>query len=87
MDHTDKIKACIAEFPSLDLEYPHFTGAGNTIPPGSASLVDHHLAMLGKRNKASSDMMLSRFPLINAMMQEGRLLEFFSRDPRLFPLK
>jgi acetyl esterase/lipase len=87
MDHTDKIKACIAEFPSLDLESPHFTGAGNSLPPGEASLVNQHLALMGKRYKASSDMTLARFPLINAMIREGRFLDFFGRDRRLFPLK
>jgi acetyl esterase/lipase len=87
MDHQDKIKACIAEFPSLDLKRAHFTGSGNSNLPQSQSLVDQHLALVGNINKASSDMTLSRFPLITAMIQEGRFLDFFGKDPRLFPLR
>lgn len=87
MDHRDSIKACIAEFPSIDLESPHFAGPGNALPPGSPTLVDQHLALVGTANRASSDMTLARFPLINALIQEGRFLNFFGNDPRLFPLK
>jgi hypothetical protein len=79
MNHPDEIKACIAEFPSLDLESPHFAGVDNGIPLGSLSLVDQHLVSVGNVNKASSDMTLARFPLINALIQEGRFL-FFSLE-------
>jgi len=86
MNHPAKIRACIAEFPCLDFKSPHFSGIGSGMPAGTFSLVDQHLATVGK-NIASSDMNLSRFPLINAMIQEGRLLDFFGDDPRLFPLQ
>jgi acetyl esterase/lipase len=87
MDHHDKIKACIAEFPSLDMEAAHFASTDNKTLPGTPSLVDQHLALVWNVTKASSDMTLARFPLINAMIQEGRFLDFFGDDPRLFPLK
>jgi acetyl esterase/lipase len=87
MNHPDEIKACIAEFPSLDLESPNFAGVGNGIPLGSLSLVDQHLVSVGNVNKASSDMTLARFPLIDALIQEGRFLYFFGNGPQLFPLR
>ncbi|PMD45901.1 alpha/beta-hydrolase [Hyaloscypha variabilis F] len=84
-DHQE-VKACIALFPSLNLESPHFSGVNNTLPPGSISLVDQHLAHVGNI-KPSSDMTLTRFPLITAMIREGRFLEFFGINSRLFPFK
>ena len=84
-DHPE-VKACIALFPSLDLESPHFTGINNILPPGSISLVDQHLAHVGSK-KPSSDMTLARFPLITALIREGRFLEFFGNDTKLFPFK
>jgi acetyl esterase/lipase len=87
MNHPDKIKACIAEFPSIDLESPHFASTGNGTPLGSPSLVNDHLVLVGNVNKTSSDMTLARFPLINALIQEGKFLHFFGNEPRLFPLR
>ncbi|KAI9050808.1 hypothetical protein LZ554_004927 [Drepanopeziza brunnea f. sp. 'monogermtubi'] len=90
LNHSEKIKACTADFPGIDLDMPPMTAPSATPPPGPTlplTYVEDHLASSPKGTVVSSDMTLARFPLIFAMMQQGTLHKYLGTDDRLFPFR
>lgn len=92
MGHAAETRACIGEFPSFDPQSPGFTKPEppNSNPNGSQypeSTIDNHLAKCTTGSVVASDPTLSRFPIIGAMMEHGRFLDYFGRATKLLPLE
>ncbi|KAF3006964.1 hypothetical protein E8E14_004621 [Neopestalotiopsis sp. 37M] len=86
MDHCKDIKACIAEFPCLQLESGTFTEPSADVKFPLA-IIDKHVASMPGNQVVSSDPTISRFPLIMSMTENGVFLDYFGRDERLFPFQ
>ncbi|ETS84817.1 hypothetical protein PFICI_02842 [Pestalotiopsis fici W106-1] len=86
MDHPKEIKACTAEFPSLQLESSNFTEPSADIKFPLA-IVESHVASMTGGQVVSSDPSISRFPLIMSMTDNGVFLDYFGRDERLLPFQ
>lgn len=90
LDHSDKILACTADFPSLDLDSPPMSAPSSTPAPGPPlpeTFVEDHLAASKPGQIVSSDMELARFPLIFGMMQQGKFLKYLGGEERLYPFR
>lgn len=84
MSHYRQIRACIAEFPSLDLKSPTFKESKKD-PQVPRSVIQSHMARVDPNVVVSSDMSIERFPLILSMTENGLFLDHFGSDPLLFP--
>lgn len=86
MDHAKDIKACIAEFPCLDLQSSTFTKQ-DAEPKFPRAIIEGHVASLKGGEVVSSDASISRFPLIMSMTENGVFPDYFGRDDRLLPFR
>lgn len=91
LSHGEAIKAVIASYPMLDLraahynvDYPKQMGA---YPQFSHKVIDSHLATLPDGLSPSAGISSSRFELMIAIPQRGRLLEFLGRQKDFVPIE
>ncbi|PLB50268.1 alpha/beta-hydrolase [Aspergillus steynii IBT 23096] len=81
------VKACISEFPCIDLKTAPYTEQRSD-PRAPASLVREYLANKEDQSSVvSSDIAISRFLFAFSMMDNSQFLEFFGTDEKLFPFE
>ena len=87
MNHPEEIKACIAEFPSLDLKDAEFATAKPN-PKVDKQIIESHIASMDPDAVVISDPTAwNKFPLILSMTENGLFLPRFGDDPSLYPLE